>query len=115
MDVRNYIEGKIEVLRLDKIIHDRGEVDMLGLAEVMASNPIRKIVSAIDLEAWLAELSDDDRALLSMRMAGHGWVEIGAALCISGSSAWSRCRNLGRELAVRAHVEVPGEGSWKQN
>jgi hypothetical protein len=114
MDVRNYIDGKVEVLRLDKIIHDRGEVDMLGLAEVMANNPAKKIVSAIDLEAWLASLPEDDRALLSMRMAGHGWTEIGASLCISGSSAWSRCRNLGRELAERAHVEVPGE-SWEQN
>jgi hypothetical protein len=115
MDVRNYIDGKVEVLRLDKIIHDRGEVDMLGLAEVMANNPAKKIVSAIDLEAWLASLPEDDRALLSMRMAGHGWTEIGASLCISGSSAWSRCRNLGRELAERAHVEIPGEGSWEQN
>jgi len=113
MDVRNYIEGKVEVLRLDKIIHDRGEVDMLGLAEVMANNPVRRIVSAIDLQAWLASLPDDDRALLSMRMAGHGWVEIGAALCISGSSAWSRCRNLGRALAERAHVRflVKGAGN----
>jgi hypothetical protein len=115
MDVRNYIEGKVEVLRLDKIVEDRGEADMLGLAEVMANNPVRRIVSAIDLQAWLAGLPEDDRALLSMRMAGHGWVEIGSALCISGSSAWSRCRNLGRELAERAHVEVPGEGNWEQN
>jgi hypothetical protein len=115
MDVRNYIAGKVEVLRLDKILEDRGEADMLGLAEVMANNPVRRIVSAIDLQAWLAELPEDDKALLSMRMAGCGWNEIGAALCISGSSAWSRCRNLGRLLAERAHVEVPGDGSWEQN
>jgi hypothetical protein len=115
MDVRNYIAGKVEVLRLDKIVEDRGEADMLGLAEAMANNPIRRIVSAIDLQAWLASLPDDDRALLSMRMAGCGWNEIGTALCISGSSAWSRSRNLGRELAERACIEVPGEGSWEQN
>jgi len=115
MDVRNYIDGKVEVLRFDKIVSDHDEANMLGLAEAIANNPVRRIVSAIDLQAWLASLPDDDRALLSMRMAGHGWVEIGAALCISGSSAWSRCRNLGRELAERAHVEVPGEGSWEQN
>ena len=113
MDIRNYIEGKVQVLRLDKIVEDRGEANMLGLAEVMANNPVRRIVSAIDLQAWLVELPADDRALLSMRMAGHGWNEIGTELGISGSSAWSRCRNLGRELAERAHVEVPGEGSWK--
>jgi hypothetical protein len=115
MDVRNYIDGKVEVLRLDKIVADHDEADMLGLAEAMANNPARRIVSAIDLEAWLAELPAEDRALLSMRMAGHGWTEIGAALGISGSSAWSRCRNLGRALAERAHVAVPGEGSLEQN
>jgi hypothetical protein len=115
MDVRNYIDGKVEVLRFDKIVADHDEANMLGLAEAMAANPVRKLVSAIDLEAWLAGLSEDDQVLLSMRMAGHGWVEIGSALCISGSSAWSRCRNLGRELAERAHVEIPGEGSWEQN
>ena len=103
------------MLRLDKIVSDHDESNMLGLAEVMANNPVRRIVSAIDLESWLASLLADDRALLSMRMAGHGWIEIGAALGISGSSAWSRCRNLGRKLAERAHVEVPGEGSWEQN
>jgi len=116
LDVRNYIEGKVQVLRLTGIAADQqNEENVLGLAEVMAANPVRKLVSAIDLQAWLASLHDDDRALLSMRMAGHGWTEIGAALCISGSSAWSRCRNLGRELAERAHVEIPGEGSWEQN
>jgi len=31
----------------------------------------------IDLQAWLAELSAEDRQLLSMRMAGCGWNEIG--------------------------------------
>ena len=103
------------MLRLDKIVEDRCEADSLGMAEAIANNPVRKIVSAIDLESWLVELPEDDRALLSMRMAGHGWVEIGAALGISGSSAWSRCRNLGWELAERAQFEVPGEGSWEQN
>jgi hypothetical protein len=49
----------VEVLRLDKIIHDRGEANLLGLAEAMASNPVRKLVSAIDLQAWLASLPED--------------------------------------------------------
>jgi hypothetical protein len=72
-------------------------------------------VSAIDLESWLAGLSENAQVLLSMRMAGCGWIEIGDTLGISGSSAWSRCRNLGRQLAEPAHVDVPGEGSWEQN
>jgi hypothetical protein len=70
MDARNYIDGKVEVLRLDKIVQDHDEANMLGLAEAMAANPVRKLVSAIDLEAWLAGLSEDDQVLLFMRMAG---------------------------------------------
>ena len=115
MDVRNYIDRKVQVLRLTGIAADQqNDENVLGLAEAMANNPVRRLVSAIDLQAWLASLHDDDRALLSMRMAGHGWVEIGAALGFSGSSAWSRCRNLDRQLAERAHVEVPGEGTWSK-
>ena len=116
MDIRNYISGKVQVLRLTGIAADQqNEENVLGLAEIMANNPAKKIVSAIDLQAWLAELPEDDRALLSMRMAGHGWTEIGAALSISGSSAWSRCRNLGRALAERAHVEVRRGGGGEGN
>ena len=114
MDIRNYIEGKVEVLRLDKIVADHDEANMLGLAEAMTANPVRKLVSAIDLEAWLAGLSDDDQILLSMRMAGHRLKPIAKRLGISTSAAWARCRELGHELAERAHVEVPG-GSRERN
>jgi hypothetical protein len=108
MDVRNYIDGKVEVLRLDKIVSDHDEANMLGLAEAMAANPVRKLVSAIDLEAWLAGLSEDDQVLLSMRMAGYKLKPIAKRLGISTSAVWARCRELGRELAERAHLEVPG-------
>jgi len=43
----------------------RGEID--GDLLAMAANPVRKLMSAIDLEAWLAGLSEDDQILLSMR------------------------------------------------
>jgi hypothetical protein len=108
MDERNYHEGKVEMLRLSGILADQqNEENVLGLAEVLAANPVRKIVSAIDLQAWLAELSAEDRQLLSMRMAGCGWNEIGNELAISGSTAWARCRRLGYELAERAQLEIP--------
>jgi hypothetical protein len=110
MDPRNYAEGKVEVLRLDKIIHDRGEANLLGLAEAMAANPVRRIVSMLDLQAWLAGLSEDDQILLSMRMAGYKLKPIAKQLGISTSAAWARCRELGYELAERAHVEVPAGG-----
>ena len=110
LDQRNYVEGKVGVLRLDKIIHDRGEANLLGLAEAVAANPVRRIVSAIDLQAWLAGLSDDDQVLLGMRMAGYRLKPIAKRLGISTSAAWARCRELGFELAERANVVVPGGG-----
>jgi len=114
MDIRNYIDGKVEVLRLDKIVSDHDEANMLGLAEAMAANPVRKLVSAIDLGAWLGGLSENDQVLMAMRMAGHRLKPIAKRLGISTSAAWSRCRELGHELAERAHVEVPG-GSREGN
>jgi len=107
MDLRNYIEGKVEIFRLDKILHDREECGLLGLAESLAANPVRKILSAIDLEAWIASLPEDDQVLLSMRMAGHRLKSIARRLGIRTERAWSRCRRLGHELAERAQLEVP--------
>lgn len=94
MDVRNYIDGKVEVLRLDQIVADHDEANILGLAEAMAANPVRKLVSALDLEAWLAGLPEDDQVLLSMRMAGHRLKAIAKRLGISTSAAWARTSQL---------------------
>jgi hypothetical protein len=107
MDPRNYCEGKVEVLRLDKILDDKEECRLLGLADFMVANPTRQIVSAIDLEAWMSSLPDDDQVLLSMRMAGHRLKSIGKKLGIRTERAWSRCRQLGYELAERAQLDVP--------
>jgi hypothetical protein len=114
LDPRNFHEGKVEVLRLDRLVQDHCEADTVGLAEATVSNPVRRMVSAIDLQAWLTSLQEADQQLLSMKMAGHGLEAIGKRLGISTSAAWARCRELGFELADRAHVEVPG-GSWEGN
>ena len=115
MDLRNYIEGKVEVLRLDQILQDKQECEMLGMAESLAANPVRKIVSAIDLEAWISSLPDDDQTLLSMRMAGHRLKSIARRLGIRTERAWSRCRRLGHELAERAQLEVPVSRQRQRN
>jgi len=52
MDPRNFHEGKVEVLRLNKILDDKEECRLLGLADFMVANPTRQILSAIDLTAW---------------------------------------------------------------
>ena len=43
----------------------------MGFAEALASNPARKIRSAIDLESWIGELSHRDRYIMAARMAGY--------------------------------------------
>lgn len=105
-DPRNYIAGKVEVLRLESVgddEHDGGQLGF-GFAEAMNSNPTRKLNSAIDLENWLAGLSELDRDILRLRGAGHGLEEIGAEVGYSTSMIFWRCKQLGRELAARAGI-----------
>jgi len=75
LDPRAYRNGKVEVLRIDGIQEDGGaEGDRglhVGFAEALASNPARKIRSAIDLESWIGELSHRDRYIMAARMAGY--------------------------------------------
>ena len=64
-DPRSYMQGHVEVLRFsDCLDHDdighpdeREKGNDVGLAVATASNPTRKIVSAIDLNRWLAKLA----------------------------------------------------------
>jgi hypothetical protein len=107
MDPRNYFEGKTEVVRLDQLLQDKQECELLGLADSLTANPVRRIVSAIDLEAWISSLPEDDQVLLSMKMAGHRLKSIGKKLGIRTERVWSRCRQLGYELAERAQLDVP--------
>jgi DNA-directed RNA polymerase specialized sigma24 family protein len=80
--------------------------DGVGLARELASSPVRKIVSAIDLGAWLAELTDEDRRMLDLRMAGHTLDETAEKMSLSTSTVFARSRKLGLELAERAGIEV---------
>lgn len=99
LDPRNYLEGRVEVLRIE---HDDGHDDpLLGLAAELSLNPTRRLVSAIDLGTWLDDLADSDVDALAMRMAGYTLDEIGEALGCSTSSAFAKCRRLGRDLLDR--------------
>lgn len=56
-DERAYQAGHVELLRLDGLLDDGDEEQgLIGWAEVMANNPSKQIVSAIDLERWLARM-----------------------------------------------------------
>lgn len=98
-DPRNFLEGRVEVLHIDHADHD--DDPLLGLAAELALNPTRRIVSAIDLCAWLDDLDGDDVDVLAMRMAGFTLDEIGEALDCSTSGAFARCRRLGGDLMKR--------------
>jgi DNA-directed RNA polymerase specialized sigma24 family protein len=94
-------------LQLVDLEDDRVEQDPnLGLAEAGCQDPTEKLDSALDLEAWLKQLSARDRTLLAMKQAGCGLEEIGRKLKTTSSTAWKHGQELGTELAERAGVKI---------
>jgi len=112
----NYAKGKVEVYRLDGMLDDAGdfvaqdEVEALvpGLATALQVNPQRDIISAVDLEAWMASLPEADQDLLAMRQAGSTLADIAEHLDVSISKVFSRMKTLGLQLADRAGLPVAG-------
>ncbi len=112
----NYTQGKVEVYRLDGLLDDDGdfiaqdEVEALvpGLATALQTSPQRDIVSAIDLEAWVASLPEPDQQLLAMRQASSTLADIAEHLDVSISKVFSRMKVLGLMLADRAGLPVAG-------
>jgi DNA-directed RNA polymerase specialized sigma24 family protein len=116
MHPMNYSQGKVEVLRLDGMLDDDGdfrgqdEVEALvpGLATALQTSPQRDIVSAIDLEAWVASLPEPDQQLLAMRQGGATLKEAAEKLGLSISTVFARLKALGLQLADRAGLPVAG-------
>ncbi len=77
-----------------------------GLTEGAAEDPTWKILSALDLSAWLTELPDDDQELLALRAAGYTLEETGKITGSSTSAVFGRGRRLGTELAERAGMLI---------
>ena len=109
----NYRDRKTEVYRLDGLLDDDGELPAegdrqvaLGLAEMMANNPTRQLIAALDLQSWLSSVSCEDRRLLAMRYAGSPLQEIADAAGVSISSVFKRLRDLGWQLADRAELPI---------
>ena len=113
---QNFTQGRVEVYRLDGVIGDDGdfvaqdEVEALvpGLSTALQVNPQRDIISAVDLEAWVASLPDADQELLAMRQAGSTLADIAEHLDVSISKVFSRMKVLGLMLADRAGLPVAG-------
>ncbi len=115
--LRNYNAGQVEVIRLAHVHEEENEDEghrldkrtkpiSVGFAELRCTNPTRKIHSAIDLNAWLAELPAEDQHMLELRAAGYGLEEIAREFGVSTSNIFIRCRNLGLALAERAGISV---------
>lgn len=116
MHPMNYTQGKIEVLRLDGMVdddgdfvaQDEGEALVPGLATALQVNPLRDIISAVDLEVWIASLPESDQQLLAMRQAGLTLADIAEHLDVSISKVFSRMKTLGLLLADRTGLPVAG-------
>ena len=112
----NYSQGKVEVYRLDGLLDDDGdfvaqdEVEALvpGLATALQVNPQRDIISAVDLEAWLASLHGQDRELLALRQEGATLKGAAVHFDASISTVFARLKSLGLALADRAGLPVAG-------
>ena len=110
----NFKNGQVQVLRLDGLVNEDGEfveettaAFTIGLGEATSTDPTDKLLSAIDLQAWLEELPDADQELLALRLAGSTLKEVATHLRISITAAFERLRTLGRELAYRSGLPVP--------
>jgi hypothetical protein len=117
LDLRNYLAGRVEVLRLGDPHEEEDEGEghrfekgdklvSIGFAELRCINPARNIHSAIDLTAWLAELPAEDRHMLELRASGYTLEETADKLGVSLSYVFATCRRLGVALAEHAGIPV---------
>ena len=106
LDLRNYMEGRVEILHFSDVADDvEDTAASLGFAEINSSNPTRRIVSAISLHEWLATLGTDDRELIELRVAGYDLDESAEKLGMSRFSVCRRIKQLGEDLA--RHADLP--------
>jgi hypothetical protein len=105
-DERNYRKGRVGLLRLDGFVGDDEKQGLVDWAELEGCNPVRRMISAIDLERWLSTLDAEDRLMLALRQAGHSLGDIGAATGRPTSLVCARLCQLGEELAARADLKL---------
>lgn len=113
LDERNYHRGRLEVLRIDGLPDEDGDLHgeedgnvVIGLADGLAQDPTPRIIGAIDLADWACSLPERDRTLLAARYEGFTLNETAQAMDSSISSVFARLKRLGGELAQRAGVTI---------
>ena len=109
----NFTDGRTEVLHLDGLEDEadgwprEGDVGLqIAWAAALTHDPCEKIHSALDLDAWLTDLGDGDRAILGDRLAGMSLQEVADRADISLTAAFQRLRRLGEQLAAHAGIEI---------
>lgn len=118
----NYTDGRTEVLHLDGFEDEtdgwlrEGDVGLqVAWSAALTHDPTEKIVSALDLCAWVADLDDGDRALLAGRVAGLTLQELASRYGRSVTAVFQRLRVLGHGLACllglpeNRHATLPPE------
>jgi len=113
MDPRNYSRGRLELLRIDGLPDEDGDLHgeedgtvVIGMADGLAQDPTARLISAIDLASWAGTLPAADRAVLAARYQGFTLNETAQAQDSSVSAIFARLKRLGGELAQRAGVTI---------
>lgn len=114
LDPRAYHQGRLELVHLDGVPDGEGELDGQGdhqleatILDKESANPTAKIISNISLAAWVAKLTKDDLALISLRTQGFTLTEIADELGRSITVVCQRLQQLGYDLAQHAQLPVP--------
>ena len=94
LDPRSFQKGKAELTAFDEIGH----------AFVGNTSGEGDVVSALDLQRWLLQLTEQDRAIVAGRAAGMTLQEIAAQVRMSFSGVAGRLKKLGAELSQRMLV-----------
>ena len=86
---------------------DRGDQQLVGLAVRRNGDPTEHLASALDLQRWVDSLPETTGVCSSYVRAGHTLEEAAIELKCSMSTVFSRCQQLGAQLAELAGVPVP--------
>ena len=108
-DARAYRDGHVALLRFTGLADDRDDDQEQTLVEASMQrrqDPEDWLISALDLEAWIADLTPEDRGLIFNRMSGSTLSEIATELHVDTSTACKHIHRLGLDLAERAGVEI---------
>ena len=91
LDPRQYQRGRVDLTAFDEVGH----------AVLGNQTPEADVVSALDLQRWLLDLTERDRAIVAGRAAGMTLKEIGAKVQMSFSGVAGRLKKLGADLSQR--------------